>query len=234
MYMNYILLSCLLSLSISGLLAVAAARTEKKRRDDIFSASLGIIIFVCVKSIVTDCGWSFAALFGVPCGFAAQMGMTLGAFVFFRELRRSERAAARLGSERLAGAAALLCFGVGRNLMCDYGVVADPSLYVLGEAAEYALLTAAVQMSGEEGDQRTAPHMIRTAATVIGSKTAVCVLLRLRYDFHGTFGGTVLLTVGIAGLVYQFAYALGQDREVTAGGFAAGFAAALCTASLLG
>ena len=87
MYLTYLFICGLLSLSITGLLVIAAVRTGRRHRDDFFSASLGIIIFICVKSIVTDCGWGFAALFGIPHGPVAQLYLTLGAFFFFRALR---------------------------------------------------------------------------------------------------------------------------------------------------
>lgn len=232
MVLNYVLVSCVMSLSIVALLSVFACRGKNvKNRADIFSASLGIIIFVCVKSIFVDCGWGFAAFFGVLSGFAAQLAMTLGAFVFFRELRGSDF----LGKgSNMARNIALLCFGIGRNLMCDTATVADFSLYLLGEATEFAVIITAGLLLYQEEEGRGAADLTGTAAAILIMKAVACVILRRRAVFDGEFAGLVLLTLGISGLVCEFVGAVRQERAVSAGGFAAGFTAALCVTTLLG
>lgn len=232
MVLKYVLVPCMTSLSITALLAVPACRAKNaENRADIFSASLGIIIFVCVKSIFVDCGWGFAALFGVLSGFAAQLAMTLGAFVFFRELRGSDflgrggHAAQNMG---------LLCFGIGRNLMVDYAAVSDISFYLLGEAAEFAILIIAGLLSDRDAEGRGAADLTGTAAGILLMKAAVCAILRQRAGFDGAFAGLVLLTVGISGLVCEFVGAIRQEQAISAGGFAAGFTAALCVTTLFG
>lgn len=232
MHWKYVLVSCAMSLSIVGLLAVPVSRVKNaKDRTDIFSAALGIIIFVCVKSIFADCGWGFAALFGVLSGFAAQLAMTLGAFLFFRELRGADFRGR--GSNTVRNIA-LLCFGIGRNLMCDAAVVSDISFYLFGESAEFAIIVLAALIADGNAEERSAAALTGEAAVMTVCKAAVCVIPCLMADFHGEFAGLVLLTVGISGMVCQFVGALRQERTISAGGFAAGFTTALCVTSLLG
>lgn len=232
MYLKYMLVSCVMSLSIAALLAVPVSRGKNAiHRADIFSASLGIIIFVCVKSIFAECGWGFAALFGVFSGLTAQLAMTLGAFVFFRELRGSNFLG-RGGSA--ARDIALLCFGIGRNLMCDLSVVSDFSLYLLGEAAEFAILITAALALDENAEHWNVTKRTGAAAAVIIIKATVCVTVRRQAAWNAEFAGLVLLTLGISGMVCEFVGALRQKRAISAGGFAAGFTAALCVTTLFG
>lgn len=231
MMIKYVLVSCVMSLSGAALLAVSACRAKNaKNCADIFSAALGIMIFVCVKSIFVDCGWGFAALFGVLSGLAAQLAMTLGAFIFFRELRGAvlER------DGHAARNTALLCFGIGRNLMADYAAVLDLPLYLLGEAEEFTLLIMAGLLLDSDAKGRGVADLTGTAAVILLMKAAVCAVVRLRAGFDGEFAGLVLLTVGISGLVCEFVGALKPERTISAGGFAAGFTAALCVTTLFG
>lgn len=232
MDLKYVLVSCIMSLSIAGLLAITACRAKNaKGNTDIFSASLGIIIFVCVKSIFTDCNWGFAALFGVVSGFAAQIAMTLGSFLFFRELRAS---AINDKFGNITRDACLVCFGIGRNLICDYSALSDISLYLFGESVEFAVIILAVLILDKEPELRSEVGLIKSAAAIIAIKAAVCSVLRIRAGFNGEFAGIVMLTVGISGMVCEFVKALRQDRSISAGGFAAGFTAALCVTTLFG
>ncbi len=234
MYLTYLFICGLLSLSITGLLIIAAVRTGRRRREDFFSASLGIIIFVCVKSIVTDCGWGFAALFGIPHGPVAQLCLTFGAFFFFRTLRCTGGTDALEFGNHFTENASLLCFAIGRNLLCDDTTVANLSLYLLGEAAELALMTTAVQLINGEETPPKVPIVMERAAMLIGIKTVICTILRQQAGQQREFSGVVLITIGLTGLVCEFVDAISPGREIKPGGFAAGFTAALCMTALFG
>ncbi len=232
MYLKYVLVSCIMSISVVSLLIVPAVRVKSvKSRTQIFSSSLGIIIFICVKSIFTDCGWGFAAIFGVISGFMAQLAMTLGAFVFFRELCISDF---KDKGDVVARNTALICFGVGRNLICDYSALSDISLYIFGEAAEFAVIILAMLMLDEDYKFGGVIGLTESAAGIIVIKAVICVILRLRGGFDSEFAALVMITVGISGMVYEFVRMLRLHHSISVGGFAAGFMAALCITTLLG
>ncbi|MBQ1412275.1 MAG: hypothetical protein IIY93_03695 [Clostridia bacterium] len=235
----FLLTAGLLSLSLTGWLAVAAAHMTRKRRDDYFSACSGMMIFICAKNIVTDCGWSFAALFGVPGGLAAQLCMMWSAFLFFRisgECCREDHTSPEQ-SFSLGGALALVCLLAGRHWLMPDNTI-QMMRYWLGEAIESFLLSAAVLSDGQEIRRVYPSSLICGTAAVLTGKGGICAVLSLwktaTGNFPGEFAGAVLMTVGTAGLICVFVQRLKTDSNVTAGGFAAGLMTALVTASLFG
>lgn len=226
----YILVSSVMSLSLVALISVPIGRM--RNLSTIFSAALGIIIFRCVKSIFAECGWGFAAIFGVFTGIAAQVTVFAASFVFFREL--GEDSAIRKCRFNISRICMLLCFGLGKNLLYNYYELSDVMTYIFGEAADFALILLSIDAASDEFCEKSSSDVIGRAAIIIAARAAILIIYR---EFGSSLGGfvpLVLLTMGISGMICEFAHAMRDRRDMSAAGFAVGLTISFCFDSLMG
>lgn len=223
--------SCVLS--FAAVLLVGVPLGGARRREGVYSASLGIFIFCCVKMVLVECGWGFAALFGVGTGLTIQLILLTGCFFFFRQLR--ETGLRSPGGSYVLRCGMLLCIGVGQAMWHTEGTGGDLTVYAMGEALHFALLFLAAGWMEEEPSQRNIGRWAAAAAVVPAVKGAGVCLLRVCCDAEdGAFGALLLMTWGVSGLLCELAYAISRQKELSPTGFAAGMIAAFCVVSLMG
>ena len=80
MPITYCAAACLVSVAAALLLSFACSRPGRK--DGMFSAALGIIVFRIVKSMIVECGWGFAAVAGTTNGLVLESLLTLCGLFF--------------------------------------------------------------------------------------------------------------------------------------------------------
>lgn len=218
------------SLSLVALILVSVSRLRNV--STIFSVALGIIIFRCVKSIFAECGWGFAALFGVFNGIVAQATVFAASFVFFREL--SDDSIIRKCKLNISRICMLLCFGIGKNLLYNYSELSDVRLYIFGEAADFALILFSIDIVSDELCEKSSLTVIGGAAIIIAVKAAILIIYREFESNIGGFAPLVMLTMGISGMICEFAHAMRDRRDISAAGFAVGLTISFCFDSLIG
>lgn len=226
----YVLISSVMSLSVVSVIFVQISR--KLNSSKIFSAALGIIIFRCVKSIFAECGWGFAAIFGMFNGIAVQVTVFAASFVFFHEL--SEDDLVRKCNFNVSQTCMLICFGLGKNLQHNYSELSDIPMYILGEAADFALLLISLEAASDDFFEKSAVSVIKQAAIIIAAKAVIITVYRTFAASMGGFLPPVLMTVGISGMVCEFARAVKSERDISAAGFAVGLTVSFCFDSLMG
>lgn len=224
----YIFISSILSLAITAIISAPVMRM--KNSSALFSAALGIIIFGCIKSIFAECGWGYAALFDIKAGMVIQAVMFAVSFLFFREL--SDECDVKAHNKFLSRMLALFCFGTGKNLIRNYASFSDVAAYILGEAADFALTAAALYaLSDEFGKKDAKVHAAGFAAVLVLRAITAAIYGTFGTD-EGNFGALVLLTIGTAGLVCEFTRSIGDGRDISAAGFAAGLTVSFCFGAL--
>lgn len=224
-HLFHTLLICLLSASLTSLLTLFSDHCQDSiSRARVYAASAGLLLFECVKGMLIDCGWEFAALMGVTVGMAAQLSLILGTLLFFRELRNEN-----WRRERTACAVSLLCFGTGSHLLSAIAPWPDVSDRLIGEALTFAVVTVSIMRLHREDE--TDPRLRQaTAAGASLLKALFCSVWRGSED--AAFLGAVLLSVGLTGMLCACGEAMQRRQSLSPGGFAAGFLTALCIASL--
>ena len=73
------------SLSAALIMVFSPFVCRFRGQNAIFSASLGIIIYTIVKSIVVECGWGFAVTVGVSVGLLIESSVILFGIILFTE-----------------------------------------------------------------------------------------------------------------------------------------------------
>ncbi len=222
--------SCGLSFAAALLIGVPLSRVRQE--EGVYSASLGIIIFCCVKMLLVECGWGFASLFGVRMGLTIQLILVLGCFLFFRQLRETKLLSA--GGTFVFRCGMLLCIGVGQYGWRIQETGGELSVYVMGEALHFALLLLSAGWMEEETSQKSAGRWAAAAAVVVALKGTGSWMLRAFCGEECAFAALLLLTLGVSGLLCDFACAVGRQRTLSPTGFAVGMAAAFCVGSLMG
>lgn len=226
----YVLVSSVMSLSLVAVIYVLISR--KKNSSAIFSAALGIIIFRCVKSIFAECGWGFAAIFGVFSGIAAQVTVFAASFVFFHELGEDEFI--RKFRFNVSQIFMLLSFGLGKNLLYNYTELSDVMMYILGEATDFALILLSIEAASDDFREKGSTAVICRAAIILIVRAVILIFYRNMESDKGSFVPLVVLTLGISGMVCEFARAMRSGRDISAAGFAAGITLSFCFDSLMG
>ena len=225
----YVLIASLLSLGLIAMISIPLGRVRDSSM--IFSASLGIIIFGCMRGIFVECGWGFAALFGIKTGIVVQVILFAAAVLFFRALADENRTAGR--DSNIPSLCALICFGLGKGLLRDYSTLYDPKIYALGEAADFAFTALSLEyIGGASGKFSTSA--LKKASLVMALKTVIVTIYHNAYLSESEFAASVLLLMGMAGFICEFVRALGESRNISAAGFAAGVTISFCISSLEG
>lgn len=223
--LKYAIISGVLALSLAIMTGVPMSHSRKTT--DFFSASMGIIICTCVKSIFVDCGWGFASIFGTGVGLAVELTVMLASLAFFRELYRDSLWC--VGSVPVAGIGALICFGTGRFLWQWSCASEDRVLFVAARATELALLLLSLwQLSSDEICKGISLFIRNSAAVTMLTVFLICVVDYL----DGDFSAVALMTIGTSGMLAAFAVSARQKREISPSCFALGVMAALCLDSL--
>ena len=222
--------SCGLSFAVVVLIGVPMGRA--KREEEVYSASLGIMIFGCVKMVLVECGWGFAALFGVGTGLSIQLVLMLGGFFFFHQLRETQLPLS--SGSFVLNCGMLLCTGVGQTGWRREETGGVPGVYVIGEALHFALLILSVLWMEEESSQTAAGRWAAAAAVVLVLKGAGTWLLSAFCGDESAFAALLLMTLGVSGLLCEFVCAVERARTLSSTGFAVGMAAAFCVGSLMG
>lgn len=224
----YLLLSSLLSLTLIAVISIPVGRMRNSSA--VFSAALGIIIFGCMRGIFVECGWEFAALFGVRNGIAVQTVLFAASVLFFRALAEENKSDVK--ENRISGFCSLTCFGFGKSLMRNYSELYDMRIYILGEAADFALTAMSLEyIRNESGEKFSAAA---EALLILGLRTAVVIIYHSVFQVKSEFAASGLLLMGTAGFICEITRALSEKRDISAVGFAAGVTVSFCISSLEG
>lgn len=218
MFMQYSLAKAMLSASFTALLSPFLSRTGQSGR--LFSAAVGIILYTIVKSIIVECGWGFASAAGIFGGMVAEIVLLGCGIAFFSEVKDILRAGRGKACFRFVGAALFLA---GKGLLTDWRVIPERAVFTVGSAAEFALLAGSAYLVSSDGGEESG-WLLPAAGAVCGLAAAIPETLAegLRE------GGFPLLTpllmlAGCCQLTVLLADGLNRDRDLSAGGLAAGF-----------
>ena len=224
----YTLISSLLSISMMVIISIFTKRMRSS--SVIFSVSAGIIIFICVKGIFAECGWGFAALFGVKIGIAVQVVLFAAGVFFFRALAHDNSSAVK--ESRLPGFCALTCFGLGKGMLRNYEVLYDPKLYIFGDAAEFAFIALSLGYISSHSDRNKSAVTVAEASLILIMRTIAVMIYRSASPAENEFAALVLMLMGMAGFICEFASAFGEKRDISAVGLAAGVTISFCISSI--
>ncbi len=216
--------------AVSGLLAVTAVMMcapfllRIRRRNLIFSACLGIILYRIVKSIFVECGWGFAACSGVLAGGLLEAGAMCGGLFLFRELRGGY--SGETGGRLISGAGVTFIIA-GNHLLIQYSLVNNTAVCLLGESAGAALLACSVFLAaaGEEGIH--AGQMASFTAICAGAGLVLAFILQMTTD-GGGMTSPMLMMLGVCALMTCLEDCLRSKPEISASGFACGIMLAYC------
>ncbi len=225
----YIILSSLLSFALVTIGYFFVSRAEKIA--DIFSVALGIIIFGCMKGMFVECGWGFAALFGIKTGIAVQVVLFSASVLFFHALMIENENALR--QNRVPRIVALGCFGFGKGMLRNYATFYSPQVYILGEAADFALASLSLNVLNDELSDKSF-SLVGETAIILLAKAIVLIIYRNISQEENSFAALILLVMGIAGFICQFARAMGERQNISVVGFAIGVTISFCVNSLEG
>lgn len=224
----YILISSLLSISMIAIISIFTKRIHSS--SVIFSASAGIIIFSCVKGIFAECGWGFAALFGVKTGIVVQVILFAAGVFFFLELADERKSAIKESS--LPSFCALTCFGLSQCMLRDYSTLYGAELYIFADAAEFAFIALSLGYMSSESNGNKSAVTVAKASLILIMRTIVVLIYRSVCQTANEFAALVLLLMGMAGFICEFASAFGERQDISAVGLAAGVTISFCISSI--
>ena len=174
MPITYCAAACLVSVAAALLLSFACSRPGRK--DGMFSAALGIIVFRIVKSMIVECGWGFAAVAGTTNGLVLESLLTLCGLFFFSEVAESGKRMKKAEvSHRLLSVTGVTLICAGKGMLFDGRLISDAAAFIAGKAAGIALLSWAVFLTEEESarDVWRAPSLW-AAVCPVGSFVLEC------------------------------------------------------------
>ena len=216
--------SCLMSFG-AAVLAAAALRGRRRTASGL-SFGTGILLYHVVRTLLVECGWGFAALFGGAGGLWVQVLWLLLSALFFREWKAARKPDFRRSAAELAALASLQ---TGRLLLMDMSLPSDPAAALTGEALSFALLLTAVcdRPSEDAPSDGKGAFLFRTAGRACAVTLAAGLGSRL-LRVGSAPAAPVLLTFGAAGLLAVLSERLPGYGSVSPVGLTAGLAAAFC------
>ena len=215
----------------TGILSVAAVmlfspflfRAGQKR--GIISAAVGIIIYTIVKSIFVECGWGLAASAGTYAGLIAETVMVGLGIAFFSELNKAM--ADKNGTAWFFFLGVILV-AAGKNLSVDYMLIPDISAFIVGRAAQSAMLVvSACLVSDRAGREGFSFPAVWAVVCVSISTLAGLPAGRMPEGVVSAVAPMLILT-GCCHLTVVLSGSVDALSEISAGGLAAGFMLSYC------
>ncbi|MDD6394846.1 MAG: hypothetical protein PUB37_01465 [Firmicutes bacterium] len=183
-----------------------------------------------MKGIFAECGWGFAALFGVKIGIAVQVILFAAGMFFFRALAYDNSSDVK--ESRLPGFCALTCFALGKGMLRDYAILFGAKFYIFGDAAEFAFIALSLgYISSQSGGNKSAVT-VAEASLILIIRTIAVMIYRSASPAENEFAALVLLLMGMAGFICEFASAFSEKRDISAVGLAAGVTISFCISSI--
>lgn len=217
MFMQYSLAKAMLSASFTALLSPFLSRTGQSGR--LFSAAVGIILYTIVKSIIVECGWGFASAAGIFGGMVAEIVLLGCGIAFFSEVKDILRAGRGKDCFPFAGVALFLA---GKGMLTEWNVIPDMAVFTVGNAAVVAILAASAYLVSSDGGEESR-WLFPAAGTACGLAAVIPELMLGRHEDGPAFSATLLMLAGCCHLTVLLADSLNHDRDLSAGGLAAGF-----------
>lgn len=196
-----------------------------RQKSGIISAAIGIILYTIVKSIFVECGWGLALAAGPFAGFFAETVMLGCGIAFFRELKKA------IPTEH--GTSRLFCVGVilimaGKNLSVDYRVIPDISVFILGRAAQFAMLIVSAYLVSDEAETKEIPFLSVLAVISVSINTLAALIAGQIQESSVSTVAPMLILTGCCHLTVEVSGAVNAFRVISPGGLAAGFMLSYC------
>ena len=213
-------------LSFAALMLLAPFLLRARRREGVFSAAVGIILYTVVKSIIVECGWGFSAAGGVYAGLAAEAVMLGCGIAFFSQLR--------IALSGRSGEAVYSCLGVvlvltGQNMLADIHLIPYMAGFTVGQSAVSALLVASVYLISDACEEKSGAYLAASGAACAIVCFASDVLVGQAIGKDCTIFAPMLIMAGCCNLTVFLSAALKKcRRDLSAGGLAAGFMLSYC------
>lgn len=218
MSVQYSAAACVLSAAAVMLVSPPLSRTGRK--SGIFSASLGIILYRIVKSIIVECGWEFAASAGIRTGLAIEMLTMCCGIVLFGELEKMLPEGQNESSH--LPVASVIMLSAGKGLLCDAALVPSAVEFVIGRAVGIALISSAVYITGADREPQDAQSLTVFGVVCAVGSFAAESLLGLSGCRESSPAAPLLMMLGCCGLMRGFAEGIRNAPQISPAGFAAG------------
>lgn len=219
------------SLSAALIMVFSPFVCRFRGQNAIFSASLGIIIYTIVKSIVVECGWGFAVTVGVSVGLLIESSVILFGIILFTEFDRVLR---KNNNKKYLPTICVIMICTGKWLTHDFNVIPDAGAFVVGNGGELALLSCAVYVIGKETEV--------TNATILAAFSAVCaagcfateMFLAMFVNSSEYITAPLLIALGCSALLVEFINSIKNKSGISAIGFVSGLMLSCCIDALTG
>ena len=207
-------------LSAAAVMLISPLLCKTERKEGIFSASLGIILYRIVKSIIVECGWEFAAAAGVRTGILLEAASMCCGLVLFSEMGKAIQKQGYNTNNLPASAVIMLC--VGKGLLVDSRLVPSSVEFIIGHAAESALMATSVCIAGNQGEAPDAKTITAFAVVCSAGSFAVELLLWRTACAAPSAAAPFLIMLSCCELMCVFAGGMKNSPAISPFGFAAG------------